>query len=210
MTILLQRIYTSPLHDRLAFKGGTALRKLVFGSSGRFSEDLDFAVLSDDHELVQLDLEDLLIAESEDEVRVRLIRSEVAGPGTMQATFEFDSPIGADRFELDVTSSARPVLLGAVRQQLSLQTYFAGLGFAVTEVLAVRSCEMAAEKLCAIHRRSDNQNPKDLWDLWKWLAVASPLEAEILKVIWPARLWRDEAIWRGAGWFQGLRPKNFN
>ena len=88
MTILLRRIYTSPLRDHLAFKGGTALRKLVFGSAGRFSEDLDFAVLSDDHELVQIELEDLLIAESEDEVRVHLIRSEVAGPGTMQATFE--------------------------------------------------------------------------------------------------------------------------
>ena len=57
LTILLQRIYTSSLRDHLAFKGGTALRKLVFGSAGRFSEDLDFAVLTDDYELVQLELE---------------------------------------------------------------------------------------------------------------------------------------------------------
>ncbi len=33
---------------RLAFKGGTALRKLVFGAGGRFSEDLDFTLNAGD------------------------------------------------------------------------------------------------------------------------------------------------------------------
>jgi hypothetical protein len=33
--------------DHLAFKGGTCLRKLIFGSAGRFSEDLDFTLDSD-------------------------------------------------------------------------------------------------------------------------------------------------------------------
>lgn len=32
----------------LVFKGGTALRKFVFGAEGRFSVDLDFALLGDD------------------------------------------------------------------------------------------------------------------------------------------------------------------
>ena len=83
LTIVPQRIYTSPLHDRLAFKGGTALRKVVFGAAGRFSEDLDFAVLSDDHDLVQLELEELLVADSDDQVRVRLIRSNLHAPTTL-------------------------------------------------------------------------------------------------------------------------------
>jgi hypothetical protein len=34
--------------DHLAFKGGTCLRKIVFGSTGRFSEDLDFTLRTDD------------------------------------------------------------------------------------------------------------------------------------------------------------------
>lgn len=97
-----------------------------------------------------------------------------------------------------------------MHQPLVPQSYFTGLGFAVTEVLAVRPCEMAAEKLCAIHRRSANQNPKDLWDLWKWFAVASPHEADILRVLWPARLWRDEVNWRGAGWFEAMQARHFN
>ena len=39
LTVLLRRIAMSPLGERLAFKGGTALRKLIFGAAGRFSED---------------------------------------------------------------------------------------------------------------------------------------------------------------------------
>ncbi|MBN1605449.1 MAG: nucleotidyl transferase AbiEii/AbiGii toxin family protein [Polyangiaceae bacterium] len=34
--------------DLLAFKGGTCLRKIIFGSTGRFSEDLDFTLRTDD------------------------------------------------------------------------------------------------------------------------------------------------------------------
>jgi len=33
--------------NHLAFKGGTCLRTLVFGSAGRFSEDLDFTLDTD-------------------------------------------------------------------------------------------------------------------------------------------------------------------
>jgi len=210
LTILLQRIFTSPLGDRLAFKGGTALRKLVFGAAGRFSEDLDFAVIADDHELAQLELEELLVNQAADEVSVSLVRSEIAGPGTMQSSFRFESPIGAGTFEVDATSSERPVLLGARRQHLAAQPYFAALGFVVSDVLAVRSCEMAAEKLCAIHRRSENRNPKDIWDLWKWLSVASPREAEVLRILWPSRLWLDGVSWRGEGWFDRLTDRQFN
>jgi predicted nucleotidyltransferase component of viral defense system len=36
----------SPLRDRLAFKGGTALKKCYFGDS-RFSEDLDFTLVEE-------------------------------------------------------------------------------------------------------------------------------------------------------------------
>jgi hypothetical protein len=37
--------------DHLAFKGGTCLRKVIFGSTGRFSEDLDFTLRTDDDQV---------------------------------------------------------------------------------------------------------------------------------------------------------------
>src|ERR1035438_9910633 len=57
LTYLLQLLSERGLLDRFAFKGGTCLRKMVIGSQGRFSTDLDFTGLEDhDHETVILDM----------------------------------------------------------------------------------------------------------------------------------------------------------
>ena len=46
LTWLLLAIANSPLRSRLAFKGGTAIKK-VYEPDYRFSEDLDFTLLDD-------------------------------------------------------------------------------------------------------------------------------------------------------------------
>jgi predicted nucleotidyltransferase component of viral defense system len=44
LTYALRALLDAGVAGHLAFKGGTCLRKLVFGSSGRFSEDLEFTL----------------------------------------------------------------------------------------------------------------------------------------------------------------------
>ncbi len=44
LTYALRALVDAGVMDHLAFKGGTCLRKLMFGSAGRFSEDLDFTL----------------------------------------------------------------------------------------------------------------------------------------------------------------------
>jgi predicted nucleotidyltransferase component of viral defense system len=57
LTFLLQLLSEHGILDRFAFKGGTCLRKMVIGSQGRFSTDLDFTGLEEhDHETVVLDM----------------------------------------------------------------------------------------------------------------------------------------------------------
>jgi Nucleotidyl transferase AbiEii toxin, Type IV TA system len=48
LTYALEALNRSDIMKHLAFKGGTALRKIVFGSSGRFSMDLDFTFCAKD------------------------------------------------------------------------------------------------------------------------------------------------------------------
>ncbi len=51
LTYLLQLLAERGILDRLAFKGGTCIRKMIMGSQGRFSTDLDFTGLEEhDHE----------------------------------------------------------------------------------------------------------------------------------------------------------------
>src|SRR5215469_4427986 len=55
LTFLLQLLTERGILDRLAFKGGTCLRKMFLGSQGRFSTDLDFTGIEEhDHEDVIL------------------------------------------------------------------------------------------------------------------------------------------------------------
>ena len=55
LTYLLQLMAERGILDKLAFKGGTCLRKMFIGSGGRFSTDLDFTRVEEhDHEDVIL------------------------------------------------------------------------------------------------------------------------------------------------------------
>ncbi|WP_035358321.1 nucleotidyl transferase AbiEii/AbiGii toxin family protein [Edaphobacter aggregans] len=57
LTFLLQLLSERGVLDRLAFKGGTCLRKMILGSQGRFSTDLDFTGLEEhNHEDVILEM----------------------------------------------------------------------------------------------------------------------------------------------------------
>ena len=47
LTYALRALNDGGVMNHLAFKGGTCLRKTMFGSSGRFSEDLDFTLDTD-------------------------------------------------------------------------------------------------------------------------------------------------------------------
>lgn len=55
LTFLLQLLKERKVLDHFAFKGGTCLRKMIIGSQGRFSTDLDFTALEvHDHEEIIL------------------------------------------------------------------------------------------------------------------------------------------------------------
>ena len=57
LTYLLQLLAEHEILGRLAFKGGTCLRKMFIGTGGRFSTDLDFTALEEhDHEDIILEM----------------------------------------------------------------------------------------------------------------------------------------------------------
>ena len=48
LTFVLQLLTEKGLLKKLAFKGGTCIRKMFLGTTGRFSTDLDFTCLTDE------------------------------------------------------------------------------------------------------------------------------------------------------------------
>lgn len=156
LTYALRALLDTGVMDHLAFKGGTCLHKLIFGSAGRFSEDLDFTLDSD---------------RRDDDVLTELV--EVFNTEYHGITFTFneyyktddDTSFGGQvlyshrwnetgRFRLQVSLRERPtlpVVAGAMKQQ----AYFDHLEFDLFDVRSLEAIEMIAEKVRAAFQRDD-------------------------------------------------------
>jgi len=186
LTYALHALLDAGVMDHLAFKGGTCLRKLVFGSSGRFSEDLDFTLDSD---------------EPDDEVLIQLV--EVFNREHHGISFTFDeyyktldeSSFGGDvlyrhawneagRFRLQVSLRERPTLPVRARA-MKHHSYFAHLEFEGFDVRSLDATEMIAEKVRAAFQRA---KVRDLYDLHRF--ASRPFNGELLRRLVVLKLWQ--------------------
>ncbi len=145
--------------ETLIFKGGTALRKYVFGASGRFSVDLDFALRSDDPTDADLVL-DLLDGAEFAGVRITLERRR-----GMAAMLRLDTPLGPIVESAAVSiRPQRPWLPPRERAPQPFDFLDRGLipEFQRAPLPVLDPREMAAEKIAAFWRR---HAARDLYDL---------------------------------------------
>jgi predicted nucleotidyltransferase component of viral defense system len=186
LTYALTALIEDGVMAELAFKGGTCLRKLVFGSSGRFSEDLDFTLATD---------------QPEDDVLLRLV--EAFNRTHHGVTFTFDeyyktdddTSFGGDvsyrhdwnergHFRLQVSLRERPTL-PVVARPMKAQGYFAQLEFTPPTVRTLAPLEMIAEKVRASFQRV---KVRDLYDLRCF--AATPFDGELLRRLAVLKLWQ--------------------
>lgn len=143
----------------LVFKGGTALRKFVFGAEGRFSVDLDFAVLGDDPADADLTL-DLLDGAEFAGVRIGLERRR--GPA---AQLRLDTTLGPVIEPAAVSIRLQcPWLPAPRRDPMPFEFLDRGLraDFARAPLPVLDPREIAAEKIAAFWRR---RKARDMYDL---------------------------------------------
>jgi len=143
----------------LAFKGGTALRKFVFGASGRFSVDLDFALRSADPRDVDLSL-DLLDGATFAGLCMDLERRRGAA-----ALLRLITPLGPVTEPAAISIRPHAPWL-PVRAQPPQPFPFLDRGvapeFTRAPLPVLDAREMAAEKIAAFWRR---HMARDLYDL---------------------------------------------
>ena len=186
LTYVLRALVDDGVMNNLAFKGGTCLRKIVFGSSGRFSEDLDFTLASD---------------QPEDDVLMRLV--EALNRTYHGITFVFDeyyktddnASFGGDvfyrhdwndqgHFRLQVSLRERPTL-PVIARAMQTQGYFAQLEFETPAVRILAPIEMIAEKVRASFQRA---KVRDLYDLHRF--ASTPFDGELLRRLAVLKLWQ--------------------
>jgi predicted nucleotidyltransferase component of viral defense system len=187
LTQLLQLFHDHGLTEHLAFKGGTMLRKMIFGPRGRLSTDLDFTCRTD------LPIDDLM-----------LLMLDALGAPYHGLEFRFDkdkdwyltddgcaaNPVCSHagnqkgvKIKLQVSTRERPILPVTALPQIQ-QDYFRLLPFEPAAIPCLALDEAIAEKIRAASQRSKIRDLHDLSEISK-----RPLDRDRIRALAVLKLW---------------------
>jgi predicted nucleotidyltransferase component of viral defense system len=186
LTYVLKILEDAGLLKTLAFKGGTCLRKCVYGKDTRFSEDLDFTSMS---------------GQAADDIILATV--ETFGKAGYGLAFEIDTKdfwasedgqsCGASVryrhdwhegvFKLEISLRETPSL---ALEDLPLlpQSYFKHMEFKPFAVPSFQFEELLAEKLRASSQRL---RARDVYDLFK--AAERPINAPLIRSLAAIKCW---------------------
>ena len=189
LTFLLQLLSQHGILDRLAFKGGTCLRKMFIGSQGRFSTDLDFTGFEEhDHQDVIL----TMMGAFEQEFHGIRFRIPDNYYETMDGLSWGVNPTyahewnGAGESEIKLQISRRETpTLAPERKTQCQQSYFELLPFAPAEINCLALPEILAEKIRACYQRN---KARDIYDLG--IYATRPLDQPLIRRLVVLKLWQ--------------------
>lgn len=160
----------TPLRERLAFKGGTALKQCYFGDY-RFSEDLDFTLTAEaPFDLIRKELDPVFAEVSQSgAVSIRFAhedKQEHQNSHTFYLSYEgpLQPTARAKEVKVDITIKEEIVFPLESRRVLRAYAEYDDLP-EDAEILAYSLDETAAEKVVALLDAARNE-PRDLYDLW--------------------------------------------
>jgi predicted nucleotidyltransferase component of viral defense system len=189
LTFLLQVLSERGILDRLAFKGGTCLRKMFIGGHGRFSTDLDFTGIEEhDHEEIILDM---MAAFEQPYHGIQLAVPEEGYYETQDGlswgvnpSYSHDWNQGGSEIKLQISRREIPTLPTERRAQIE-QSYFRLLPFVPAEIVCLALPEILAEKIRACYQRN---KARDIYDLGVF--ATRPLDQALIRRLVVLKLWQ--------------------
>jgi predicted nucleotidyltransferase component of viral defense system len=190
LTFLLQLLSERGILNRLAFKGGTCLRKMFLGTQGRFSTDLDFTGIEEhDHEEVILAMMEAF------EQPFHGIQLAIPDEGYYETqdglswgvnpTYAHEwNASGVSEIKLQISRRETPTLPTEQRAQI-FQSYFRFLPFAPANIVCLALPEMLAEKIRACYQRN---KARDIYDLGMF--ATRPLNQPLIRRLVVLKLWQ--------------------
>ncbi|MEX0613244.1 MAG: nucleotidyl transferase AbiEii/AbiGii toxin family protein [Pirellulales bacterium] len=160
----------TPLRERLAFKGGTALKRCYFGDY-RFSEDLDFTLTGDvPFDVIRQELEPVFAEVIRSAgVSIRFARQDKQAhqnSHTFYLGYEGPLPATARPKEVKVDMTIKEEIVFPVESRRVLRAYREYHDLPEdAEILTYSLGEIAAEKVVALLDAARNE-PRDLYDIW--------------------------------------------
>ncbi len=185
LTYVLKIFHDNDFLKILAFKGGTALRKVHVGDISRFSEDLDFTGINFPDHLDFLERLNKIFAEPQFGISFKLENWETStGEVSLKSFISYAHEWNSAHFEIDISLREAPIL---PIQNLSLapQLYFKYLPFPPPPILCLSYEEAISEKIRACFQRL---RARDVYDLW--LLSKRPMSKERVRTLAVLKCWQ--------------------
>jgi len=206
LTYVLQLLSESGLLKTLAFKGGTCIRKVYLGVSGRFSMDLDFTALErrEPDDFI-LEMMELLNCEFH-RITFRLDEKwRITEGSSFTVTPEYShawNPNGG--FDLQVRMDEQPILPARSMPQIE-QQYYNQLEFQPDSIPCLDLHEVIAEKIRAAYQRA---HVRDLFDLY--LFQRKPFNRDLVRALVVLKLWQVRDPFEYERFVDKLRNGNYD
>jgi len=190
LTFVLQLLAEKGVLAKLAFKGGTCIRKMFLGAPGRFSTDLDFTSLTQEQP------DDLILELLQAfEQPYHDIQFEIPDKGWYTTSGGLSwavNPVyrhewntgGASQFEFQVSHRETPTLEAETVPQRE-QSYFKHLPFVPVEIRCLSLAEILAEKIRASYQRN---KARDIYDLG--IFASTPFDRVLVRRLVVLKLWQ--------------------
>jgi predicted nucleotidyltransferase component of viral defense system len=190
LTYLLQLFAEKGVMEHVGFKGGTMLRKMIFGPRGRLSTDLDFTspseIGAEDLMLMMLDALERPyhgISFRFDRDKDWYLTDDGCAANPVCAHAENEKGV---KIKLQVSMREQPVLPIRALPQIALD-YFDLLEFAPVAVPCLAFEEVVAEKIRAANQRSKVRDLHDLSEI-----SVRVLDREIIRSLAVLKLWNSD------------------
>ena len=186
--IYVLKVLSADVLKSLAFKGGTCLKKMHFGGSGRFSMDLDFTSLSSSIDDLQAKLKQLLDKRCYFGIEFRISEENVRkATGDCEqsylAVLGYSHSWNSGEFMFEVSFREKP-LLPLDELPLIDEMYFKYCEFPSFPVRCLYKEELLAEKLRAAYQRF---RARDLYDLY--LFADRPFDKSLVQKLAVIKCW---------------------
>lgn len=207
LTYVLRILADRGILTHLAFKGGTAIRKLHLGNQGRYSLDLDFTALGEiDPETLILDIAGSLHDQTYFGITFSIPPADYyAEPNSCGAEVAYQHEwVTTGRFGIQVSFRAQP-LLPVLPVTLRRERYFDWLGIELPEVPALDLHEIIGEKIRAAAQRS---RIRDLYDLYQ--LVNQRFDRNIVRRIAVIKCWETNFAFDPATFLEGISHGHYD
>ena len=201
LAYVLRILSDEGLLDYLAFKGGTAIRKLYLGSTGRFSLDLDFTAIGDiAPDTLVLDLVSLLHEQTYYGLTFTVPSPDYYATSDScgaEVTYRH-AWVAAGRFGVQISHRAQP-LLPVTPMPLRRERYFGWMDIEPPGVPALNLLEVIGEKVRAAIQRT---RVRDLYDLYQ--LARQPFDRDVVRRIAGIKCWETRYAFDPVAFLTGL------